>query len=91
MNMLEAGAKVPLVTDDPMYTQRQKIQDMETLEITTIADGAKIWQVPTAATTETGARRDSYTRGGSRPTPRETFMSPTRTTTRSGESRRQAT
>ncbi len=49
MNMLEAASKVPLVTDDPAYSQKQKIQDMETLEITTIEDGKKIWQVPTAA------------------------------------------
>jgi hypothetical protein len=48
-NMLEAGSKVPLYTDDPAYTQRQKIQDMENLEITTIEDGKKIYQVPTAA------------------------------------------
>lgn len=49
MNLIESAAKVPLVTDDPMYTQKQKIQDMENLEITTIEEGKKIWQVPTAA------------------------------------------
>jgi hypothetical protein len=49
MNMLEAASKVPLYTDDPAYTQRQKIQDMENLEITTIEDGKKIYQVPTAS------------------------------------------
>lgn len=47
--MLEAAAKVPLYTDDPSYTQRQRIQDMENLEITTIEDGKRIYQVPTAA------------------------------------------
>lgn len=51
MNMLEAASKVPLVTDDPSYTQRQKIQDMETLEVTVIEDGKTIRQVPTAAPT----------------------------------------
>lgn len=49
MNMLEAASKVPLVTDDPSYTQRNKIQDMETLEVTVIQDGKSITQVPTAA------------------------------------------
>lgn len=49
MNMLEAAAKVPLYTDDPSYTSKNKIQDMETLEVTVIEDGKKISQVPTAA------------------------------------------
>lgn len=48
-NMLEAGSKVPLVTDDPTYTQKNKIQDMETLEVTVIEDGKTIKQVPTMA------------------------------------------
>ena len=48
-NMLEAASKVPLVTDDPEYTNRNKIQDMDTLEITTIQDGRSIKQIPTAA------------------------------------------
>jgi hypothetical protein len=47
--MLEAGAKVPLYTDDPDYTNRNQIQDMENLEITTISEGRRIFQVPTAA------------------------------------------
>lgn len=51
MNMLEAGSKVPLYTDDPTYTQKNKIQDMENLEITTIEENKRIFQVPTAATT----------------------------------------
>lgn len=50
MQMLEAAAKVPLYTDDASYTQRQRIQEMENLEITTIEDGKRIYQVPTAAT-----------------------------------------
>jgi len=48
--MLEAGSKVPLYTDDPSYTTKNKIQDMENLEITTIEKGSVIGQVPTAAT-----------------------------------------
>lgn len=48
-NMLEAAAKIPLYTDDPAYTTKNKIQDMENLEITTIEDGKVIRQVPTAA------------------------------------------
>lgn len=49
MKMLEAGSKVPLYTDDPSYTQKNKIQDMETLEVTVIEDGKQIRQVPTIA------------------------------------------
>ena len=49
--MLEAGSKVLLYTDDPTYTQKNKIQDMETLEITTIEEGKRIFQVPTIAPT----------------------------------------
>ena len=47
--LLAAASKVPLYTDDPNYTNRQKIQDMENLEITTIQEGKSINQVPTAA------------------------------------------
>ncbi len=49
MGMLEAGSKVPLYTDDPSYTAKNKIQDMDNLEITTIEEGKRIFQVPTAA------------------------------------------
>lgn len=48
-NMLEAASKVPLYTDDPAYTSKNKIQDMENLEITVIEEGKVIRQVPTAA------------------------------------------
>lgn len=48
--LLEAGAKVVLYTDDPSYTQKNKIHDMDNLDITTIEDGKKIAQVPTIAT-----------------------------------------
>lgn len=51
MSLMEAAAKVPLFTDDPTYTQRNRIQDMENLEITTVEDGKRIYQVPTAAPT----------------------------------------
>lgn len=48
-NMLEAGSKIPLVTDDDSFADRQKIIDMENLEITTIEDGKSISQIPTVA------------------------------------------
>lgn len=50
-NFLEAASKNPLYTDDSSYTQKNKIQDMENNEITTIEDGKRIYQVPTAAPT----------------------------------------
>lgn len=50
MSLMEAAAKVPLVTDDPDYTNKNQIQEMENLEITTIAEGKSISQIPTAAT-----------------------------------------
>jgi hypothetical protein len=49
MNMLEAASKVPLYTDDESYTTKNKIRDMENLEITRVAEGKSIQQVPTAA------------------------------------------
>lgn len=48
-SLLEAASKVPLYTDDASYQNRNKIQDMENLEITTIEEGKQIFQVPTAA------------------------------------------
>lgn len=48
--MLQSAAKTPLYTDDENYTQRNKIQDMENLEVTTVQEGRRIFQVPTAAT-----------------------------------------
>lgn len=41
-NLLEAASKVPLMTDDPNFQNRNKIQDMENLEIMTISEGTKI-------------------------------------------------
>jgi len=49
MGLVEAAGKVGLYTDDSTYTTKNKIQDMENLEITTIEDGKKIYQIPTAA------------------------------------------
>lgn len=48
-NLLEAASKIPLVTDDQTYTTKNRIQDMENLEITTIEDTKTIRQIPTAA------------------------------------------
>jgi len=47
--MLEAGSKVPLVSDDPNFSNKNQIQDMDNLEITTIQEGRSIKQIPTAA------------------------------------------
>lgn len=47
--LLEAGAKTPLVTDDETYTNRNKIQDMENLEVTTIQEGRMIQLIKTAS------------------------------------------
>ena len=49
MGFLESASKVPLYTDDSAYANRNKIQDMENLEITVIEEGKEIKQVPTAA------------------------------------------
>jgi len=51
MQLLEAASKVPLFTDDVGYANRNRIQNMENLEITTIDPSSKhgIKQVPTAA------------------------------------------
>lgn len=48
-NMLEAGAKVGLYTDDDAFSNRNKIKDMENLEILTVADGKRIEQIPTVS------------------------------------------
>jgi hypothetical protein len=49
MGLIEASSKVTLYTDDPTYTQKNKIQDMENLEITTIEDNKQIRQIPNVA------------------------------------------
>lgn len=51
MKLLEAASKVLLYSDDPAYANRNKINEMEMLEMTTIQDGKVIRQVPTAAPT----------------------------------------
>lgn len=51
MGLLEAAGKVGLYTDDGAYTTKNKIQDMDNLEITTVQDGKRIFQVPTASPT----------------------------------------
>lgn len=50
MTMLETASKVPLYTDDETYKTKNKIQDMENLEITSVQEGRRIFQVPTATT-----------------------------------------
>jgi len=47
MRLLEAGSKVVLQTDDQNYTNRNAVQDMENLEVTTTEEGKQIRQVPT--------------------------------------------
>jgi hypothetical protein len=48
-SLLEAASKVPLVTDDSTFTQKNKIQDMENLEVTVIEEGKSIKRIETAA------------------------------------------
>jgi len=48
--MLEAGAKIPLVTDDESFTNRQQVMNMENLEVTTVADGKTIKKIDTLGT-----------------------------------------
>ena len=50
-NLLKAASKITLFTDDDNYTNRNKIRDMENLEITTIDKESRygIRQVPTAS------------------------------------------
>lgn len=44
--MLEGGAKTPLMTDDPNFHNRNKIQDMENNEIVVIAPDTKLPPTP---------------------------------------------
>lgn len=48
-NFYEAASKVPLVTDDESYTNKNQIQDMENLEVTTIAKGSYLQAIQTAS------------------------------------------
>lgn len=49
MNLLEASSKIPLYTDDETYKTKNKIQDMENLEITSVQEGRRIFRVPNDA------------------------------------------
>ena len=42
MGLLEAGSKVPLMTDDPTFHNRNKIQDMENLEVMTVSPDTRL-------------------------------------------------
>jgi len=48
-NMLKAASKIVLQTDDEALTNRNKVRDMENLEIITTADGKSISQIPTGS------------------------------------------
>lgn len=48
--MLENGAKNILYTDDESYTDKNKIQEMENNEVTTVSEGKRIAQIPTINT-----------------------------------------
>lgn len=45
--MLEGGAKTPLATTDPTFTQKNRIQDMENNEIVVLQEGTDIRPIPT--------------------------------------------
>lgn len=47
-SLLEAASKVPLVTDDQTFTSKNKINEMENLEVTTIEEGKTIQPITTA-------------------------------------------
>lgn len=51
MNLVEGSSQSVLYTDDPAYTQKNKIQDMGINEITTIEDGKRIYRAPTESPT----------------------------------------
>lgn len=48
-NLLESASKVPLQTDDQNFTNRNKIQDMENLEVAVVEEGKTISRIDTAA------------------------------------------
>ena len=48
-NMLQAASKVVFQTTDEGYTNRNKIKDLENLEVTTTKDGSIIQQIPTGS------------------------------------------
>jgi hypothetical protein len=46
-NLLEAASKVPLVTDDPAFTNKNEIRDLENLQVATLSDGKTIRKIDT--------------------------------------------
>lgn len=50
-NLLKAASKITFFTDDPNYTNRNKVRDMDNLEVTTIDRESRygIRQIPTAS------------------------------------------
>lgn len=47
--MLQAGAKTPIITDDETFTNRNKIQDMENLEVAVVKEGRSMKLLETIA------------------------------------------
>ena len=58
-SLLEAASKVPLQTDDSSYSNRNKIQDMEQLEVTVLEDGKQIRRIETASPNNIGLFENS--------------------------------
>src|SRR3990172_5472142 len=49
MGMLESASKVTLVIDDENFKDKNKVQNMENLELATVEKGGTIRQIPTSA------------------------------------------
>ena len=49
--MLQAGAKTPIITDDETFTNRNKIQDMENLEVAVVKEGRSMKLLETVSPT----------------------------------------
>lgn len=49
--MLQSGAKTPIITDDETFTNRNKIQDMENLEVATVKEGRSMKLLETVSPT----------------------------------------
>jgi len=58
MQMLEGGAKTPIMTDDPTFTNRNKIQEMENNEVVIVSKDTKL--PPTAIQTVNTANVQLY-------------------------------
>lgn len=48
MNLLEAASKTVIYTDDGNYATKNKIKDMDNLEVTSIEEGKRLYVAPTA-------------------------------------------